>query len=725
MMMSLLISQRSSPAFGFLLAASLSLALLSQCSPESERRAPETGYRDWRVRGGGPDSIRYSALRQIHRGNVGSLEIAWTYDTGDSFERSEMQCNPIIIDGTLYATSPKLRVFALDAATGEERWSFDPFDGKAGTRKRRNRGVTYWESGDEKRVLFTARNYLFALDAGTGKLVPSFGEAGKVDLRRGLDRDPRRISISSTSPGTIYKDLIILGSRVSEGLPSAPGDIRAFDVRTGEQRWSFHTIPHPGEFGYETWPKDAWKYIGGANSWPGLSLDAERGIVYCPTGSAAFDFYGANRAGDNLFANSLIALNAETGERIWHFQTVKHDVWDRDLPSAPSLVKVKREGRFVDALAQTTKSGFVFVFERETGAALFPIEEREVPASQVDGEVLAKTQPLPLKPPPFARQIFTEEMLTRRTPEAHKAVLEQFRKIHSGDQFTPPSREGTIVFPGFDGAAEWGGAAFDPETGLLYVNSNEMAFILRLVEKPPPGERPSGRILYSRHCASCHREDFKGTPPEFPSLVDIGDRLAASDLRTITARGAGRMPGFGHLGGDAIRALATYIMFGEDTEAAVEGASSPIDQKYRIDGYNKFLDPDGYPAVEPPWGTLNAINLDTGEIAWKIPFGEFPELVEQGVPYTGTENYGGPVVTAGGLLFIGATNHDNKFHAFDKATGELLWETTLPAGGNATPATYEINGRQFVVIGAGGGKSRAPSGGSYVAFALPDSAASQ
>ena len=716
--------QRGRGTFGILLAA-LPVVLLSQCAPDSERLAPETGYRDWRVRGGGPDSIRYSALRQIHRDNVNTLQVAWTYDTGDNFDGSELQCNPIIVEGTLYATSPKLRVFALNAATGEERWSFDPFDGKAGTRKRRNRGVTYWESGDDKRILFTARHQLFALDARTGKLLPSFGEAGKVDMRRGLGRDVRRISISATSPGTIYKDLIILGSSTSEALPSAPGDIRAFDVRTGEERWSFHTIPRPGEFGYETWPKDAWKYIGGANSWPGLSLDTERGIVYCPTGSAAFDFYGSNRLGDNLFANSMIALNAETGERIWHFQTVRHDVWDRDLPSAPSLVKVKRDGRFVDALAQTTKSGHVFVFERETGKPLFPIEERQVPASAADGEVLAKTQPLPLKPPPFARQVFTEDMVTKRTPEAHKAVLERFRKIRSGGQYTPPSFEGTVVFPGFDGAAEWGGAAFDPETGLLYVNSNEMAFVLRLVEKPPAEERPSGSNLYSRHCASCHREDFKGTPPEFPSLVDIGDRLPDSELRGVIARGAGRMPGFGHIGRDAVRALAAYVMFGEDTEASVEGAPSPIDQKYGIDGYNKFLDPGGYPAVEPPWGTLNAINLDTGEITWKIPFGEFPKLAAQGIRNTGTENYGGPVVTAGGLLFIGATNHDSKFHAFDKATGELLWEATLPAGGNATPATYEINGKQYVVIAAGGGKSRAPSGGTYVAFALPGVAASQ
>ena len=724
-MMLALAFRRSSRAVRILFTATVSIALLWQCSPESTRQAPQTGYRGWPMHGGGPDGIRYSALGQINRGNVGSLEVAWTYETGDGFERSEMQCNPIVMDGTLYASSPKLRLFALNAATGEERWSFDPFAGNAGMGKHRNRGVAYWESAGDERIFFTARHYLFALDARTGEPVASFGKAGKVDLRRGLGRDPRRITISATSPGVIYKDLIILGSSVSESLPSAPGDIRAFDIRSGEQRWSFHTIPHPGEFGYETWPKDAWEHTGGANNWPGMSLDAERGIVFCPTGSAAFDFYGADRAGDNLFANSLLALKAETGERIWHFQTVQHDVWDRDLPAAPSLVQVKRDGRFVDAVAQITKSGFVFVFDRETGEPLFPIEERQVPASAVDGEVLAQTQPLPLKPPPFARQIFTEDMVTQRTPEAHAAVLDQFRKIHSGDQFTPPSLEGTVIFPGYDGAGEWGGAAFDPETGLLYVNSNEMPWILRLVEKPPSGDRPSGRNLYSRHCASCHREDFKGTPPEFPSLVDIGDRLSNREVRSVVSRGAGRMPGFSQLGGDAIRALETYVMFGEDTEATVDQAAAPLALKYGSDGYNKFLDPDGYPAVEPPWGTLNAINLDTGEITWKIPFGEYPKLVEQGIRNTGSENYGGPAVTAGGLLFIGATNHDNKFHVFDKATGKLLWETTLPAAGNATPATYEVNGKQFVVIAAGGGKGLSPSGGSYVAFALPDGASSQ
>ncbi len=694
----------------------LAMAALAGCGSEQKRARPREGYRDWKVYGGGPDSIRYSLLDQINRSNVHQLRVAWSYDTGDAFEGSEMQCNPIIIDGVLYATSPKLRVFALDAATGEQRWSFDPFQGEKITSKIRNRGLTYWEDGEDKRIFVVARQYLYALDARSGQPVVGFGNNGRIDLREGLGREPETQSISATTPGVIYKDLLILGSIVSEALPASPGDIRAFDVRTGEQRWSFHTIPHPGEFGYETWPPEAWKYIGGANNWCGMSLDEKRGIVFAPTGSAAFDFYGANRLGDNLFANTLLALKAETGERIWHFQAVKHDVWDRDFPAPPSLVTVRRDGRLVDAVAQITKSGHVYVFERETGEPLFPIEYRRVTQSDVPGEVLAEMQPLPLKPPPFARQELTDDMLTHRTAEAARVVRERFRQLRSGPQFTPPSLEGTIVFPGLDGGGEWGGAAFDPETGLLYVNSNEMAWILRLVPKPRGGT--GGRRQYNRNCAMCHKEDLSGSPPEFPSLQGIARKRDRTRLAAVIREGRGRMPGYKHLGEKTIQAIVQFLETGADTATAAVERSSPIDLAYTHDGYNKFLDPDGYPAIAPPWGTLNAINLDTGEIMWQIPFGEHPELAAQGLKNTGSENYGGPVVTAGGLVFIGATNYDKKFRAYDKLTGELLWETTLPAAGNATPATYEVNGRQFVVIGAGGGKWGAPSGGTYVAFAL-------
>ncbi len=691
--------------------------LLAGCGGGSVRSIPSSGYDSWTVYGGGPDSIRYSRLDQINRDNVTDLQVAWVYDTQDATENSQIQTNPIVVDGLLYGMSPQLRAFAVDAATGVERWTFTPMlDGKRLTGIQR--GVMHWRDGDDARIFFSAEHLLFALDAKTGKPVTSFGKNGSIDLRQGFERPAEALNVSSRSPGVIYKDLILMGSVTSEGLPSAPGDIRAFSARTGEQAWSFHTIPHPGEPGYETWPPDAWTISGGANAWPGLTLDVKRGLLYAATGSAAADFYGANRHGDNLYANSLLCLRAATGELVWRFQAVKHDLWDRDFPAPPNLVTVLRDGKPVDAVAQITKSGHIFVFDRETGESLFPLAEIEVPPSDIPGELAAKTQVLPTKPEPFARQRLTEENLTRRTPEAHKAVLERFRKLRSGGQFVPPSREGTVIFPGFDGAGEWGGQAFDPETGLYYVNSNEMPWILRLVEREKTGGVVGGQRLYQRNCAACHLDDMSGLPPDFPSLVNL--KMSRDELLAIIRNGKGRMPGFAHLGEGVAEAIARYVRTGGADSPDVETSDSPYEMAFTHDGYNKFLDPDGYPAVEPPWGTLNAINLDTGEYAWKIPFGEWPDLAAKGVKDTGSENYGGPVVTAGGLLFIGATNHDRKFRAYDKLTGELLWETKLPASGRATPAVYEVNGKQFVVIAAGGGKSHlAPSGGQYVAFSLP------
>ncbi len=689
----------------------------------SEARSSKTldgQYRRWSMFGGGSDNIHYSSLRQINRDNVSRLEVAWSYDTGDTFEGSEMQCNPVIVKGTLYATSPKMRVFALDAATGKACWSFDPNEGRKPL-KQRNRGVTHWEGNGEPCIFFGFRHWLFALDARTGQPVKSFGAAGRVDLREGLGRPAKELTVGLSTPGVIYKDLLIVGSLVSEGLPSAPGHIRAYDAWTGKLRWTFHTIPQPGEYGYKTWPKEAWKYSGGANNWSGMALDEKRGLVFVPTGSAAFDFYGANRHGDNLFANSLICLEAATGKRVWHFQVVRHDVWDRDLPAAPVLVTLRQNARVIDAVAQVTKSGHLFVFERETGKPVFPIEYRKVPTIGVDGERLAATQPFPLRPLPMARQTLTEDMLTQRTPEAHRTVRERFRKLRSNGQFEPPSREGTIVFPGFDGGPGWGGSAFDPETSLFYVNSSEVPCILRLVERPKQKAVSSGRSLYERNCASCHGRDLQGSPPEFPALVSVSEKYNEAEINAVIRDGIGRMPGYASLGKEAISALTRYLTKGEDIAlAAYEQAEpSPIDLKYTMDGYNRFLDPDGYPAVTPPWGTLNAVDLNNGEIVWQIPLGEHPELAAKGIRDTGSWNYGGPIVTAGGVLFIGATNYDKKFRAFDKETGKLLWESLLPAAGNATPATYEAGGQQYVVIAAGGGKRGAPSGGTYVAFALP------
>ena len=667
----------------------------------------QSGRVDWPTYGGGSANIRYSTLNQITPANVDQLKVAWTYQTHDESPGSEMQSNPIIVDGVLYATTPKLRVVALDAATGREIWSFDPnlIDSRPG--RYRHRGVTVFQD----RVFVTHRNNLWALDKQTGKPIASFGDSGRVDLRKGLGRPFETLSVSASTPGVIYRDLYIVGSSVSESLPSSPGDIRAYDVRTGQLRWTFHTIPRPGEYGYQTWPKDAYRVSGGANAWAGLTVDPKLGMVFGATGSAAFDFYGSNRHGDNLFANSVLALNAKTGQRVWHFQTVRHDLWDMDLPAPPALVTVRRNGRAVDALAQITKTGFVFVFDRKTGKPLFPIEYRKVPASSLDGEQAAQMQPYPIKPPPFVRQSLTEDMLTARTPEAHQSALTTFRKYAHAGMFIPPSEAGNIVFPGYDGGGEWGGPAFDPATGLLYVNANEMAWLLKMIPR-------NDKSLYQNNCASCHQADRRGTPGQFPSLIDVGTRRTKEELIKIVREGTGRMPAFLEvLEGNAMEDLVNNLITGKD--AAEQAGTNPLWLNYRNDGYNIFLDHEGYPAIAPPWGTLNAIDLNEGTIKWRIPFGEYPALAAKGITGTGTDNYGGPVVTANGLLFIGATTYDKKFHVFDKATGKLLWETELPASGNATPSLYVVNGRQYVVIACGGGKNGAPSGGSLVAFALP------
>jgi glucose dehydrogenase len=696
-----------------LLFGSLVGALTVEWIAHPAKTGPEFGapgqQQDWPAYGGSPENNHYSRLAQIDRTNVKRLSIAWSFDTQ---EAGGLQTSPIIVDGVLYGITPTQKIFALDAATGKLLWKFG--SGIRGTQP--DRGLAYWADGKEKRILVGVTNFLYALDAATGKPISSFARDGRIDLRENLGREPASAqSIVLTSPAVIYKDLLIVGGRNPETLPAPPGDIRAYDVRTGKLRWSFHTIPHPGEFGYNTWPKDAWKTSGAANNWAGMALDAQRGIIYVPTGSAAFDFYGADRIGDDLFANCLIALNAQTGGRIWHFQGVHHDLWDRDFPSPPALLTLK--GKKIDAVAQTTKQGFVYLFDRTNGQPLFPIESRKYPPSTVPGEIAAPVQPLPTLPTPFARQFLTEDLLTTRTPEAHQWALENFKKFRSEGQFVPFSvGKDTVIFPGFDGGAEWGGPAVDTETGIIYVNSNEMAWTGALA--PNTGEN-SLRAIYMSQCSVCHGEKLTGSPPAIPSLVDVGKRLTAAQIAATIKSGKGRMPGFPNLTEDHLFTLIDFLTSGENKELS-GSAPAAVSMKYRFTGYHRFLDPEGYPAIAPPWGTLNAINLNTGEYVWKVPLGEYPELAAKGQKNTGTENYGGPIVTAGGLVFIGATNFDKKFRAFDKSSGELLWETSLPFAGNATPATYEVNGRQFVVIAAGGGKDpKSASGGVYIAFALP------
>ncbi len=689
--------------------------------------------RNWATYLGDPAGTQFSDLRQITPANVGGLEVAWTYHAGDARTNnlSQIQCNPLVVDGVLYGTSPQLKLFALDAATGRELWRFDPFGGAgADSSLGVNRGVVFWSEGEDRRVLFTADHFLYVVDARTGRLIESFGQGGRVDIKDGLGRDVSKLSVLSNTPGAVFGNLLFMPLRLGEGPgPAAPGHIRAYDIRTGRIAWRFNTIPQPGEPGYETWPPDAWQHVGAANCWAGMAVDVQRGIVFVPTGSAAFDFWGGNRLGQNLFADCLLALDARTGRRLWHFQFVHHDLWDRDLPAPPDLLTVTRDGKKIDAVAQVTKSGYVFVFNRETGEPLFPIEERQVPPSDLQGESASPTQPFPVKPAPFARQLFTYDEITDISPESHRAVLDRFVRIRPHVPFLPPSREGTIIFPGFDGGAEWGGAAVDPDR-ILYVNANEMAWVLNMVETQfeANGMPASGRALYTQICAACHGLDRAGNAAQnVPTLVGIAQKLKRSDIVTQIANGKGVMPSFAFLSTPQKDALADYILVPDAppdprNEASRKVADAGTDAlgviPYTITGYNRWLDPKGYPAVKPPWGTLNAIDLNTGEYKWRVPLGEYPELTAKGIPPTGTENYGGPIVTTGGLVFIAASK-DEHIRAFDKETGQVLWQAKLPAGGYATPATYELAGRQYVVIACGGGKMGTKSGDAYVAFALP------
>jgi len=679
---------------------------------------------NWDTYLGDKASAQYSPLKQVTPENVGQLEVAWTFRTGgaDAGNRSQIQCNPLALDGVLYGTTPDNQLFAVDAATGAERWRFDPAEAglpKGGV----NRGIVYWGEGEEARIFYANDHFLHAIDPGTGRRIESFGQQGSVNLKDGLGRDATDLYLGVSTPGVIFGDLLIMGMRLGEGpAPAAPGAVRAYNVRTGELVWRFNTIPHPGEAGHETWPPNAYQTSGGANVWTGFAVDEARGLVFCPTGSATFDFWGGDRIGENLYANCLIALNAATGERVWHFQFVQHDLWDRDLPAPPNLLTVTHEGRQIDAVAQVTKSGHVFVFNRETGEPLFPINEIAVPPSDLQGESAWPTQPLPSKPAPFARQVFGYNEITDRTPAAHREILEKFMTLRPHVPFAPPSETGTIIFPGFDGGAEWGGAATDPD-GILYVNSSEMAWITKMVrtQAANDGAAASGADIYLQICAACHGLDLTGNAAQnVPNLADAAQRLKKEDVQALLETGRGVMPSFAFLAASQKQKLVDHL-FGEVTAEQLhdEAAKTPlIDIPYSFAGYNRWLDSEGYPAVKPPWGTLNAIDLNSGEFRWSVPLGEWPELTEMGIAKTGTENYGGPVVTAGGLVFIAATR-DESIRAFDRSTGEELWKAQLPAAGYATPAIYSVNGRQFVVIACGGGKIGTKSGDTYVAFALP------
>jgi len=711
----------------------LVLFLIASCS-RSEKK-----YTTWENYGGNKENNHYSSLNEIDTNNVSQLQLAWIFNTGDAdtAKNSQIQCNPIIIDSVMYFTSPTLKLFAINAGTGKMIWEFNP-DSMFRNKQFMNfvlnnsRGVTYWSDGEkDKRILYVASSYLHCIDATNGQLVRNFGDSGLVDLHNDLGREVSDLFVTATSPGIIYKDLYILGSRVDEGAAAAPGHIRAFDVRTGKLRWIFHTIPQPGEVGYETWDDpEAYKHIGGANSWSGLTLDEKNGIVFAPTGSASYDFYGGKRKGQNLFANCLLALDAETGKRKWHFQFIHHDLWDWDLPAPPVLVTIEKDGKKINAVAQTTKHGMVWLFERETGNPVYPINEMPVDTTtELIGEKVWPTQPIPSFIKPFVRQTFSANDINPYLLDSSIAKLKKdLEGYRYGKMFLPPGKKTAVEFPGFDGGAEWGGPSYDPETGLLYVNANEMGWLvtMRDVEPEPVIEETyyeAGLRLYNKYCISCHGADRKGTG-NFPTIDNIQTKYNSTQIKELLSTGRRMMPSFNYITNEEKDAIISYVL-NLDNEQKRKFVRPPQPQDayrhmpYTMTGYIKFLSPDGYPAIGPPWGTLTAINLNTGEHVWKNTLGEYPELKEKGVPPTGTENYGGSVVTYGGLLFI-AASRDSKIRAFNKYTGKLLWEYDLPAPGFATPSVYEVKGKQYLVIACGGGKLKTKSGDAYVAFALPD-----
>lgn len=696
--------------------------------------------KDFPVYGGNKAGNRYSPLKQIDKGNVKKLKVAWMYNAAKSLDPNDsgsrwtrqIQCQPIVVDEVLYGTTPELYLFALNAGNGEELWKFDPQNDDVNV----SRGVAYWQNDEDKRILYTVGSKLYAVNAKNGKPIPDFGENGAADLHDGLSTnrkgDTDSLSVRATSPGVVYKNTFVIGSSVSESGDAAPGHIRAFDVVTGKLKWVFHTVPHPGETGYDTWPKDAYKEVGGANSWAGMVLDEKRGAVYFGTGSPASDFYGGNREGRNLFGNCIIALDAETGNLKWYYQTVHHDVWDRDLPTPPNLTTIEHNGKRLDVVVQTTKDGLVYVLDRDTGESVFPVEERPVPVKGLSGEVLWPVQKFPLKPAPFSRQIYTEDDISDISPESSAYTKEAFLKYDTDNKFTPPSEEGSLLF-GYSGGAEWGGNAIDSD-GILYQNSNDNPWILQMIDSTSRNREFAslsyGNALYAKNCASCHRPDRKGNGTEFPDITRIGERFTKEQVADIIKTGSGRMPSFRHLSQKERDGIVNFLLdprsgkskkvIGEHGDQLVKETHKNFgfEPAYLIKVWQKFSDQDGYPGIKPPWGTLNAIDLNTGEYLWRVRLGEYPELTEKGIPITGTESYGGPLVTAGGLVFIAGTK-DERIRAFDKKTGKVVWEYQLPAGGFATPITYEVDGKQFLAIAAGGERGQKP-GGNYIAFALSE-----
>lgn len=703
-----------------------------EVQPEVQWKNRFNNHTDWGIYRGHSSGIQYSELDQINTDNVTHLQKAWEYHHGNP-EGPGMYANPIIVDGLLYFTTPEVNAVALNAATGEEVWVFRPSQYDSISKRSfrgRNRGLVFWEDadGNNQRIFNFVRDRVYAIDAKTGELISSFGENGFIDLKKNLPVPPELVDIETTTQGIVFKNFLIVGARTPEESPSTPGDVRGYDALTGEFKWIFHTIPQPGEFGYDTWKFEKDERYGGTNPWGGFTLDEERGWVFCATGSAAPDFiYGGMRKGKNLFANSVLALNATTGKRIWHYQTLHHDIWDYDAPPAPILATVTNNEKSRDVVVQLTKQGLTFVLDRETGEPIFPVVELPVPASKVPGEEAWPTQPFPLKPPPLNRTTLRESDLSNITPEVHAYVLDIFRKHETGPLYTPASFGGVITMPGHQGGAEWGGGAFDPASNVLFVNINEAPTIHSLIpltynvdiSSAAPVQR--GAAIYNKHCTSCHGINRVGNPPLFPPLQGL--TLSDDSIKSVVTHGRGMMPAFKQFTAADLNNLAAYLKVGDTTAQAVnsiQGDTSSTRAPRYANTAPFFVDQDGYPAISPPWGTLNAVDLHKGEILWKVPLGEYPELVAKGIRNTGSKSFGGPVVTAGNLVFIAGTP-DEKIRAFDKRSGRVLWEYQLPAAGYATPSVYAINGKQYIVITAGGGgKNGTKYGDSVIAFSLPE-----
>ena len=744
----------------------LTLTAICQSAPAGQ------DYKTWKDYGGGPDSSHFVDLRQINKSNVGQLEVAWIYPTGDN--RSYV-FNPIVVDNVMYVQARNSSLVALDAATGKEIWIHENLPGLA------TRGIAYWESKDRKdrRLIFALNNYLQEIDARTGKSILTFGSNGLVDLRQGLGRDPRTIvRIQPESPGRVFENLILLGSSTGEAYLSGPGDIRAYDVRTGKLVWTFHTIPRPGEEGYDTWPKDAWKYAGGTNTWGEITVDEKRGIAYFPTGSPTYDYYGADRIGSNLFGNCLLALDARTGKRLWHFQMVHHDLWDYDNNAAPQLITVRHNGRPIDAVAQSTKQGFLFVFDRVSGKPLWPVEERPVPKSNMPGEQAWPTQPHPTVPPPFARQMMTADDVNPYilTADERAAWRERISKMRNEGLFTPPGLEETISLPGARGGSNWGTNASNPDKGMVYLTTQDWPTIYKLgLEDPLAARRTAsstagadqGRVIYEKRCQSCHGPDGVGSAGGPPAVAG-NNRLELEAFRQVVAGGKGEMPAFVDLDAAAIAAIHAFLtppsglatpkrseMKREGGPVVASGGAPGGLEIPEVEPRPSPLGGPSYPAgveappnryytdwglypnqpyiIGPPWSAIVAYDLNSGTIKWRVPLGEDARAVEEGAKNTGVfmaERHG-IIVTSTGLLFVATT--DGKVRAHDEDTGKILWTGTLPAGSEGVPAMYEVSGRQYLVVPA---SSRINSGGghrppgepaidpvvgtpSYVAFALP------